>query len=167
MVSRPTTSPLMASHDADTDDDHAVRKFRGGWNESVSVSETLNCRGLSMWLSQGLRCCDVAGRSALRQSHLGVRTSGDLLSLSSSLPRFLIAQCGRLRCMALGDAWFGGARTVDGYFQCCSMGEFAGYSWSEGKTSSQLEKGACDVVVLAWTAGSSAGVISVSVVVRR
>ena len=50
---------------------------------------------------------------------------------------------------------------VDCYFQCCCMGEFAGYSWSEGKTSSQLEKGAGDVV---WTAGSSAGMISASVV---
>ena len=53
---------------------------------------------------------------------------------------------------------------VDGYFECCCMEEFAGYSWSEGKTSSQLEKCAGDVVVLAWTVGSSAEMITASVV---
>ena len=37
---------LIASHGVDTDDDHAVRKFRGGWNDSVSVAESLNRRGL-------------------------------------------------------------------------------------------------------------------------
>ena len=47
------TSDYQCSHGADIGDDHAVRKFRGGWNESVSVGEFLNWRGLSMWLSQG------------------------------------------------------------------------------------------------------------------
>ena len=73
------------------------------------------------------------------------------VSLSHSVADYVVWQWETRGLVALG--WWMSTFSV-------AMEEFAGYSLSEGKTSSQLEKGAGDVVVLAWTAGSSAGMIS-------
>ena len=109
----------MASHGADTDDDHAVRKFRGGWNESVSLAESLNCRGLSMWLSQGWRLL-FASRT---WESVPAETCSPFpprfhVSLSHSVADYVVWQW--------ETRGSDGTRMVDGYFQCCCMGGVCG-----------------------------------------